>query len=83
MVDSLLTKQSRFKARGSALLVRTVLLGTIAAGLGIYWLADAYGVEQVELLEYLRASLLFVAVFALTGVLAGGCLWLIKRLTRR
>jgi len=79
MVDSLLgnkkggTARSRFGAR----LVRSVVLGSIAVAFGIYWLAESYGVDTRQLVEYLKASAAFVLFFVLTGVLAGLVIWVV------
>lgn len=61
-------------------LARTVLLGSVAAGLGIWWLADAYDIENSRLVGYLVASALLVigciGLAAVAGVLFG---WLRRR----
>lgn len=82
MVDSLLKPPPKHAARGRRL-VRTVLLGTLAVAVGVYWLADSFGVDRSELIDYLRTSALFVAVFTIAGVAAGGLLWLLKRWFKR
>ena len=61
-------------------LARTVLLGAVAAALGIWWLARAYGIENSQLLGFLLASALFVVgcvVLAAIAALALG--WLRRR----
>jgi hypothetical protein len=79
MVDSLLgnrkagTARSRFAAR----LVRSVVLGSVAVAFAIYWLAESYGADTRQLVEYLKASAAFVLFFVLTGVLAGLVIWAI------
>ena len=60
-------------------LARTVLLGCIAAALGIWWLGRAYAVDSEELLGYLFSSVAFVAVTAILGVAGAGALWLVRR----
>jgi len=60
-------------------LARTVLLGCIAAALGIWWLGRAYEVDNAELLGYLFSSVAFVAVTAILGVAGGAALWLVRR----
>ena len=76
MVRSLLDpgkgRARRSGARGAARLARTILLGAVAVGFAIYWLADTYGADPEALLDYLGASLVFVAVFALVGAAVGG-----------
>lgn len=61
-------------------LARTVLLGAVAAALGIWWLARAYEIENSQLLGFLLASALFVvgciALAAIAGVALG---WLRRR----
>ena len=59
---------------------RTIVLGAIAATLGIWWLGRVYEVESAALLRYLAASLVFVAVLILLAV--GGA-WLLRKLRRR
>ena len=49
---------------------RTIVLGAIAAALGIWWLGRAYDVETPQLLRFLLGSVVFVlvaAVLALAG----------------
>lgn len=61
-------------------LVRTVLLGTIAAALGIWWLGRAYEVETSRLLGFLLASILFVVGCITLAAVAGVALsWLRRR----
>ena len=69
--------------RLSSRLTRTVLLGSVAVAFGLYYLADSYGVDTAELLDYLKTSLAFVLVFAVFGMLAGLLIWLIKASRRR
>ena len=85
MVDSLLEdkKGKTGVTRISSRLTRTVLLGSLAVAFGVYWLADSYGVETDELLDYLRTSVAFVLFFALFGVLGGMVIWLIRMSRRR
>ncbi len=84
MVDSLLEerKGKTGATRVSGRLARTVVLGCLAVAFGIFWLAESYGVDTAELLDYLGTSIAFVLFFALFGVLAGMLIWLI-RLSRR
>ena len=58
---------------------RTIVLGTMAAALGIWWLARAYEVETSQLLRFLVASVVFVAV-AVVLALGGG---VVLRMLRR
>ena len=60
-------------------LARTVLLGCIAAGLGIWWLGRAYEVDNEQMLGYLMSSVAFVALTAILGVLGAAVLWLVRR----
>lgn len=85
MVDSLLEdKRGKTSAtRMSGRLTRSVLLGSVAVAFAIYWLAESYGVDTSELLEYLKTSVVFVLFFALFGVLAGMLIWLIRSSRRR
>lgn len=85
MVDNLLEdkKGKTGATRLSGRLTRTVLLGSVAVAAGVYWLAQSYGVDTAELLDYLKTSLAFVLFFALFGVLAGMLIWLIRISRRR
>ena len=85
MVDNLLQdkKGKTGATRLSSRLTRTVLLGSVAVAFGLYYLADSYGVDTAELLDYLKTSLAFVLVFAVFGMLAGLLIWLIKASRRR
>jgi apolipoprotein N-acyltransferase len=85
MVDSLLEdkKGKTGATRLSGRLTRTVLLGSVAVGFGIYWLARSYGVDTAELFGYLKTSLAFVLFFALFGVLAGMLIWFVRMSRRR
>jgi len=64
---------------GGKRLVRTILLGALAAGAGLTWLAHELELDQDELLGYAATSLLLVAVLVLAGALLGGLLWFIRR----
>ena len=79
MVDSLLRPTARTKRRGTQALARTIGLGTLAVAAAIYWLADAYGIELEALMGYLVASLAFVAICAVAGVVAALLLRLLRR----
>ena len=62
-------------------LAPTVVLGTIAAALGIWWLGQAYGIEQSRLLQFLVASALLIAGCIAFAIIAGLILgWLRCRL---
>lgn len=64
-------------------LARTILLGGVAVALAILWLADAYGVGGRDLLQYLWASLGFVALFVGMAACCGLLLGLARRRGRR
>lgn len=85
MVDSLLDdkKGKTGATRVNARLTRSIVLGCVAVGFAIYWLADSYDVDMSELFEYLKTSLAFVLFFALIGIVAGMVLWLIRVARRR
>jgi hypothetical protein len=85
MVDNLLEdrKGKTGATRLSGRLTRTILLGSIAVAVGLYYLAQSYGVDTAELLEYLKTSLAFVLFFAVFGMLAGLLIRLIKASRRR
>ena len=71
------------RVRSQRRLVRTVLLGSLAVGLAIHWLADAYGVDGRMLLSALWMSIGFVALLAGLAVAGGLLLGLAKRLLRK
>ena len=71
------------RVRSQRRLVRTVLLGSLAVGLAIHWLADAYGVDGRMLLSALWMSIGFVALLAGLAVVGGLLLGLAKRLLRK
>lgn len=85
MVDSLLDdkKGKTGATRLSARLTRSIVLGSLAVALAIYWLADSYDVDMSQLLDYLKTSLVFVLFFALIGIVAGMLLWLVRVSRRR
>ena len=64
-------------------LARTVLLGCIAAALGIWWLGRAYEVDNEALLGYLWSSIVFVAATAVLGIAGAAALWLVRRRRRK
>ena len=67
-----------------ARLARTILLGTIAAGAGIWWLARAYDVESTQLLGFLMVSAMLVALTIVAAIGGGAALfWLRRRRYRR
>ena len=58
---------------------RTIVLGTVAAALGIWWLGRAYEVESSRLLGFLAASLVFVLVLIGLGVGGAALLRMLRR----
>ncbi len=83
MVDSLLGSGKGPSNRKSARLARTILLGTVAVAVAVYWVADSYGVDRQNLLENLQTSAAFVALFVGIGIAAGGLLWGLRLLIFR
>lgn len=70
----------RASGTGSNRLARTVLLGCVAVGFGLYWLAGAFEIELREFAGYLLASAGFVLVIAVFAIGAGVLLgWLRRR----
>ncbi len=61
-------------------LPRTIVLGAVAVLLAIIWLSKELGLDRDELLGFLGVSLLFVGVSIGCAVVAGGLIWLIKKL---
>ena len=67
-----------------ARLARTILLGTIAAGAGIWWLGRAYDVDSTELAGFLVSSAILVALTIVAAIGGGAALfWLRRRRYRR
>ena len=62
-----------------ARLARTILLGTIAAGAGIWWLGRAYDVESSALLGFLASSALLVAATIIAAIGGGAALFWVRR----
>ena len=62
-----------------ARLARTILLGTIAAGAGIWWLARAYDVESTQLLGFLMSSAMLVALTIVAAIGGGAVLFWLRR----
>lgn len=64
-------------------MARTIVLGTLAAAAGIWWLARAYDVETSQMLSYLGGSAVFVvgAIAAAVGGAVG--VRLLRRRRRR
>lgn len=64
-------------------MARTIVLGTLAAAAGIWWLARAYDVETSQMLGYLGGSAAFVvgAIAAAVGGAVG--VRLLRRRRRR
>ena len=58
---------------------RTIVLGAVAAGLGIWWLGRAYDVETPQLLRFLLGSALFVLVAAVLALAAAPILRALRR----
>ncbi len=61
-------------------LARTIVLGAVAVVFALFWVARELELDRDELLDYLGASALFVAILIGLGVLGAVVLWLIKRL---
>lgn len=80
MVDSLLGRGNRTgPAKRANRLTRTIVLGAVAVGFAIYWLARSFAVDWAELQSYFVTSVLFVGVFIGGAAVAGGVVWLVKR----
>lgn len=60
-------------------LLRTVVLGTLALGAGVWYLADMFGVDRAELLGYLGTSALLLLGLILLAAAAVGLLRLLRR----
>ena len=63
-----------------ARLARTILLGTLAAAAGIWWLGRAYDVESSALFGFLVSSAVLVVLTIIAAVGGGAALsWLQRR----
>lgn len=70
----------RASGTGSNRLARTVVLGCVAVGFGLYWLAGAFEIDPREFGGYLLSSAGFVLLIAVCAVGAGALLgWLRRR----
>ena len=70
----------RASGTGSNRLARTVVLGCVAVGFGLYWLAGAFEIDAREFGGYLLTSIGFVLVIAAAAIGAGVLLgWLRRR----
>ena len=63
-------------------MTRTIVLGTLAAAAGIWWLARAYDVETSDMLGYLGTSVL-VVVGTIVAAIAGAAALRVTRRRRR
>ena len=61
----------------------TILLGTVAVFVGIYWLSAELRLDRAELLDFLLTSALLLAVVVAAAAVAAALLWLIKQLRGR
>ncbi len=61
-------------------LIRTIALGSIALLVALFWLSEELGLDRGELLGFLTTSLLFVGLSIGLALIAGGLIWLIKKL---
>ena len=70
----------RASARRSASLrlTRTILLGTVAMGFGVLWVAEEYGVERDVVLEFMSTSALFVGLLVAAGLVGAGLLFIVR-----
>jgi hypothetical protein len=67
-------------AQGTASrLLRTVVLGTLALGAGVWYLADMFSVDRAELLGYLGASAMLMLGLMLLAAVTVGVLRLLRR----
>ena len=65
-------------------LARTIVLGAVAAALGIWFIGRAWDVENSRLLGFLVTSAWLVAgCIALAGAAGGGLAWLRARRAKR
>ncbi len=59
---------------------RTILLGALAVGFALFWVAGELELDRDELLGYLGASALFVAILIGLSVMGGAAVRLFRRL---
>lgn len=83
--DQDVARRRRLAAAGARTrrLTRTILLGSVVVFLAIVWLARELELDRDELLGYLATSLLLVGGIMALAVVAGGLLWLVRRLFSR
>ena len=66
-------------AAGGARLARTVLLGIIALGAGLWYLTDTFGVDRGEWLGFGLTALVAVGVLVIAAALVSALIRLIRR----
>ncbi len=59
--------------------LRTVVLGTLALGAGVWYLADMFGVDRAELLGYLGVSAVLLSGLIILAAVTVGLLRLLRR----
>ncbi len=76
-------RRSAVPRAGGTRLTRTIVLAAVAVVLSIYWLSTEMGLDRDELLDYGLASLLFVGVVVVLGMVFGTLLGIIRRAVER
>ena len=64
-------------------LARTVVLGSIALTLGIFWLGDQYGVDRAVMVEFLITSAAFVGLVVVAAAAGAFLIRFIRKLLRK
>jgi protein-S-isoprenylcysteine O-methyltransferase Ste14 len=75
-------RRRRGRTRGRNRLGRTVVLGTVAVVLALWWVARELDLDREQLLGYLGTSAVFVAGLIILSLAGAAALWLVKRLGR-
>lgn len=79
-LEALRQRRGRLRRGGAQRLTRTILLGTAAVVVALWWLVREFELDVTELWGFLGVSLMFVLGAALLGVVGFGLLLLGRRL---
>ena len=81
-VRSRASERASARRSASIRLTRTILLGTLAAGLAVMWMGEEYGVDREVILDFMLTSALFVGGLVVAGLAGAGLLFGLRHLYR-
>ncbi len=73
----------RLESRRRGRLARTILLGAVAVGFALFWLARELELDTQELMSFLGTSALLVGLMVMLGLVGAAAVLIVKRLSRR